>query len=75
MPDPAGSGPLSLGRRRFMVAVAGGLLAAPVVAEAQQAEKVYGLRFSEISRSRTPRERLWGALIQEVRSPAERMFM
>src|SRR5215467_1375903 len=39
IPDPAGIGPLSLGRRRFMVAVAGGLLAAPVVAEAQQAEK------------------------------------
>ena len=36
MTDPIGSGPprLPLERRRFMVAIAGGLLAAPIAAEA-----------------------------------------
>jgi|SRR5215470_3480169 len=39
MTDPIGTGPLRdhLGRRRFLVTVAGGLLAAPLAAEAQQA--------------------------------------
>jgi len=36
MPDPAGIGPLSLGRRRFLAVIAGGLLAAPLAAEAQK---------------------------------------
>jgi len=40
MPDPAGIGPLSLGRRRFIVAVVGSLLAAPLVVEAQQGGKI-----------------------------------
>ena len=43
MTDPIGTGPLrhQLGRRRFMVAVAGGLLAAPLTAEAQRDTKAY----------------------------------
>src|SRR5262250_1490239 len=43
MTDPIGSEPLRhpLGRRRFMAAIAGGLLAAPLGAGAQQAGKVY----------------------------------
>src|SRR5262249_5368290 len=43
MTDPIGSEPLrnSLGRRRFMAVIAGGLLAAPLAAEAQQVGKVY----------------------------------
>src|SRR5262245_58475936 len=32
MPDPAGIGPLSLGRRRFLAVLTGGLLAAPLMA-------------------------------------------
>src|SRR5215467_12841065 len=42
MSDLIGSEPLRhpLGRRRFMAAIAGGLLAAPLAAEAQQARKV-----------------------------------
>jgi len=36
MPDPAGIGPLSLGRRRFLAVIAGGLLTAPLAAEAGQ---------------------------------------
>src|SRR5215470_12200186 len=35
MPDPAGIRPLSLRRRRFLVTIAGGLLAAPRAVEAQ----------------------------------------
>src|SRR5262245_5554757 len=47
MTDPFGTGPLRhrLGRRGFMVAVAGGLLAGPLAAEAQQAGKVYRIGF------------------------------
>src|SRR5215471_21677766 len=47
MTDPIGSEPLRhpRGRRRFMVAVAGGLLAAPFAAEAQSAGKVYRIGF------------------------------
>src|SRR5215467_1836299 len=43
MTDPIGSELLRhrLGRRRFMTALAGGLLAAPLVAQAQQAGRVY----------------------------------
>ena len=42
MSDLIGSEPFRhpLGRRRFMAAIAGGLLAAPLAAEAQQARKV-----------------------------------
>src|SRR5215468_1737247 len=42
MTDPIGTGPLrhELRRRRFIVTVAGGLLAAPLAADAQQAGKV-----------------------------------
>ena len=42
MTNPIGIGPLRhpLGRRRFMAAIAGDLLAAPLTAEAQQAGKV-----------------------------------
>ena len=36
---------MSLERRRFLVAIAGGLLAAPLAAEAQQAGKVYRIGF------------------------------
>src|SRR5262250_3939357 len=47
MTDPIGSEPLRhpLGRRRFMAAIAGGLLAAPLAARAQQAGKVYRIGF------------------------------
>ena len=43
MTDPIGSGPLfhPLGRRRFMAVVTGGLLAAPLAAEAQPAGKMW----------------------------------
>src|SRR5215468_10491669 len=43
MTDPIGTGSLRhpLGRRRFMAAMAGGLLAAPLGARAQQAGKVW----------------------------------
>jgi len=41
MADPAGVTPplMSLSRRRFLAAIAGSFLAAPVVAEAQQAKR------------------------------------
>src|SRR5215471_6408052 len=47
MTDPIGSEPLRypLGRRRFMAAIVGGLLAAPLDAEAQQAGKVYRIGY------------------------------
>jgi len=45
MTDPVGSEPLHhpLGRRRFMVAVGGGLLATPLTAQTQEAGRVYRL--------------------------------
>ena len=50
MSDPIGTGPLRhrLGRRRFLAALAGGLLAAPLAAFPQLAGKLYrvGLIFS-----------------------------
>src|SRR5215469_7096952 len=47
MTDPIGTGPLRhpLGRRRFMAALAGGLLAAPLAVEAQQAGKVWRIGY------------------------------
>ena len=47
MTDPIGTGSLRLplGRRRFMAAIAGGLLAAPLAAEGQQAEKVWRIGY------------------------------
>src|SRR5262245_58811591 len=47
MTDPLGTGPLRhrLERRRFMAAVAGGLLAAPLASESQPAGKVYRVGF------------------------------
>src|SRR5262245_62584329 len=47
MTDPIGTGPLRypLGRRRFMATLAGGLLAVPFAAEAQQAGKVRRVGF------------------------------
>jgi len=53
MPDPAGIGPLSLGRRRFLAVIAGGLLAAPLAAEAQQAGKVYRIGYLSTRSSTT----------------------
>src|SRR5262245_52982338 len=43
MRDPAGIRPplTALGRRRFMAAIVGGILAAPLTTQAQQASKVY----------------------------------
>ncbi len=43
MTDPIGSEPLRLplGRRRFIATVAGGLLAAPLAVEAQQAQRIF----------------------------------
>src|SRR5215831_14595478 len=56
MTDPIGTGPLChpLGRRRFMAAIAGGLLAAPLVAEAQQAAKVARIGFLSLNVSASP---------------------
>src|SRR5215470_15918044 len=47
MTNPIGTGSLRLplGRRRFMAAIAGGLLAAPLAAEGQQAEKVWRIGY------------------------------
>src|SRR5215475_599700 len=47
MTDPIGTGSRRhpLGRRRFMAALAGGLLAAPLAAEAQQAQKVWHIGY------------------------------
>ena len=49
MADPAGTRPLGrscqLGRRQFMAAIAGSLLAAPLAAAAQQAGKGYRIGF------------------------------
>ena len=47
MTDPIGSEPLRLplGRRRFMAALAGTLLAAPLAAQAQPAGKVWRIGF------------------------------
>src|SRR5215469_8322871 len=47
MTDPIGSESLHhpLGRRRFMAALTGGLLATPLAAEAQQAAKAYRVGF------------------------------
>ena len=47
MADPAGIRPplTSLGRRRFLAAIAGGLLAAPLAAEAQSPGKLYRIGF------------------------------
>ena len=60
-------------RRAFLGAVTGGLLAAPL---GQLAAKVYRMGIMEnIPVSDAEWARLWGAFIQEVRSPANRMFM
>src|SRR5215471_12464520 len=50
MSDPIGSEPLRhpLGRRRFMAALTGGLLAAPLAAGAQQGVRVEGQRVPRI---------------------------
>src|SRR5215813_6930051 len=55
MSDLIGSEPLRhpLGRRRFMAAIAGGLLAAPLAAEAQQARKVPQVGFLVFASSET----------------------
>jgi len=56
MTDPIGTGPLrhALGRRRFIVTVAGGLLAAPLPAEAQQAGKVPRIGYLFVGSSSVP---------------------
>ena len=55
-----------------MSAIAGGILAAPLVVEAQPVGKVYRMGILEnIPLSDAECARLWGALIQEVRSPAD----
>jgi len=50
MADPAGIRPpfMALGRRRFMAAIAGSMLAAPLAAEAQQLGRVYRVGVLEI---------------------------
>ena len=64
MTDPIGSEPLHhpLGRRRFMMALAGGLLAAPPAAEAQPAARVYRVGFLSPGPAPVITDRLMAAL-------------
>src|SRR5215813_7203464 len=65
MTDPIGSEPLRhpLGRRRFMAAIAGGLIAGPLAAEGQQAGKVW--RIGVLSTADGPE---WEAFRQGLRT-------
>jgi ABC-type uncharacterized transport system substrate-binding protein len=55
-------------RRVFMASIAGGLLAAPLAAEAQQAGKVYRMGIlGNVPLTDTEGARLWGALMQGLR--------
>ena len=70
MTDPIGSEPLHrpLGRRRFMVAVAGGLVAVPSAAEAQRPKKATSLGYvSSLSRSDPTYATLRDTLLQGLR--------
>ena len=69
MTDPIGSEPLRhlLGRRRFVAAIAGGLLAAPLVAEAQQGGKVPRLGLLDYSSPDQARLAWWEAFQQRMR--------
>src|SRR5215467_10371373 len=70
MTDPIRSEPLRhpLVRRRFMAAIAGGLLAVPLTAEGQRPTKVSTLGYlSSLSRSDPTYATLRGALLQELR--------
>jgi putative ABC transport system substrate-binding protein len=54
-------------RRAFIVAMTGGLLAAPLAAEAQPAGKVYRIGLLEFSVPDTARQALWTAFRQRMR--------
>jgi putative tryptophan/tyrosine transport system substrate-binding protein len=54
-------------RRKFMAAMAGGLLAAPWVAGAQQAGKVYRIGLLDSSESDAGRQARWNAFHQRMR--------
>ena len=59
-----------------MVAVAGGLLAAPLAAKGAASGKGLWIEILGNIPTTVPEgARLWGALIQEVWGPADRMFM
>jgi len=69
MIDPIGSELLHhpLGRRRFMVTLAGGLLAAPLAAEGQQEEKVPRIGLLDYSSPDQARITWWEAFQQRMR--------
>ena len=73
MIDPIGSELLHhpLGRRRFMVTLAGGLLAAPLAAEGQQEEKVPRIGLLDYSSPDQARITWWEAFQQRMRELAE----
>ena len=54
-------------RRRFMALMAGGLLAAPLAAEAQQAGKVYRIGLLDFSAPDPARQAWWNAFRQRMR--------
>src|SRR5215467_3748476 len=76
MTDPIGTGPLrhQLERRRFIGAVAGGFLAAPLAAEASWRERSIGWGSWKVSRSRMLSGRVSGAHSSRKCGPADRMF-
>src|SRR5262245_21502859 len=69
MTDPIRTGPFrhQLGRRRFMGALAGGLLTVPLAAEAQQAGKVYTLGVLSPNLSPPPERRGRGPFNDKLR--------
>jgi len=73
MTDPIGTGSLRhpLGRRRFMVAVAGGLLAGPLAVEAQQARKVLRVGFLVFTYGLSPDRTMRGAFLALATAQAE----
>jgi len=70
MTDPIGTGPLPhpLERRRFMAAIAGGLLAVPLVAEAQQPGKLYRIGWLGLNPPASPRPRYLEAFGDTLRA-------
>ena len=56
-----------LERRRFMAMLAGGLLAAPLAAQAQQVGKVYRIGLLDYSSPDPGRQAWWVAFCQQMR--------